>query len=218
MNTHTFLHISQKLFFAFPFVFSCLLQADPWHPEITHRPRTLYVAEDLETIRGRLSVEPYLSIWANSLGESHSIYVSARRNIAASSNTQSNPRTYFDKRSWAAKDAAFVYAMNRQEDGITDLDENSDGGDNPWTRSEYLSRAVDYLETLDPEVVGPTGITNLQTHGPMINNWQYRVHELIDYCLAYVLLFVAGMSTNSTIVNKLASFANYLLDKYTSTE
>ena len=67
-------------------------------------------------------------------------------------------------------------------------------------------------------MIGPTGIIDLETHGPMINNWQYRVHELIDYCQAYDLLLGAGMPANSTIENKLASFANNLLNKYTATE
>ena len=162
MNTQPIFHFFNKLFLT-AIAFTCLLHADPRHPEITHRPRTLYLAEDVDAIRGRLGSEPYHSIWANSLGEYHSAYVNARRAIDASSNTASAPRASLDKRCWVAKDAAFVYAMNRQADGLTDLDNNTDTGDNPWTRAEYLAHATDYLETLDPTVLGPSGITDLET-------------------------------------------------------
>jgi len=217
MNTQPIFHLFNKLFLTVV-AFTCLLQADPWHPEITHRPRTLYLAEDIDAIRGRLGSEPYHTIWANSLGEYHSIYVNARRAIDVSSNTASAPRASLDKRCWIAKDAAFVYAMNRQADGLTDLQNNIDTGDNPWTRDEYLVHATDYLETLDPAVLGPSGIIDLESYGPMINNWQYRVRELMDYSQAYDILLGAGMETNTTIENNLASFANNLLDKYTATE
>ena len=52
----------------------------------------------------------------------------------------------------------------------------------------------------------------------MINNWQYRGRELMDYSQAYDMLLGAGMATSTTIENNLASFANNLLDKYTATE
>ena len=81
-----------------------------------------------------------------------------------------------------------------------------------------MAHATDYLETLDPTVLGPSGIIDLETYGPMINNWQYRVRELMDYSQAYDMLLGAGMATSTTIENNLASFANNLLNKYTATE
>jgi len=196
---------------------SYYIEASPWHSDITHRPRTLYISEDLETIRERLQLEPYKTMWANEYGNDKSIYTWARREFAATVNTVSSPRSTEDYRRRVAKDAAFVYAMNRKFDGITPLDENSDNDLNPWTRSQYLERAVDYLENLDPTVIGPSGLLDLESHGPMVNNWQFRVRELVSYCQAYDLLLGSGMEPNSIIENNLAAFANNLLDKYTAT-
>ena len=193
------------------------LFADAWHPDINHRPRTLFLSDEIDSIKDRLDEEPYHSLWNNSYGSNQSIYQNARRSIELTGNSLDSPRASFDKRSWIAKDAAFVYIMNRKSDGVTDLN-NSIDEDNPWEITEYFNRAVLYLETLDPTVIGPNNILQLETHGPMINNWQYRVRELISYCQAYDLLLGAGMEINEIIESKLSTFANNLLNKYTATE
>ena len=193
------------------------LFADAWHPNINHRPRTLFLSDQIDSIQDRLDEEPYHSLWNNSYGSNQSIYQNARRSIELTGNSLDSPRSSFDKRSWVAKDAAFVYIMNRKSDGFTPLNNNIDE-DNPWEITEYFNHSVQYLETLDPTVIGPNNILQLETHGPMINNWQYRVRELISYCQAYDLLLGAGMEINETIESKLSTFANNLLNKYTATE
>ena len=199
------------------FLFLTPLFADAWHSDINHRPRTLFLSSEIESIQSRLDEEPYQSLWNNSYGSNQSIYQNARRSIEATSNSLDSPRASFDKRSWVAKDAAFVYIMNRKSDGFTPLNYDIDE-DNPWEIIEYFNHSVQYLETLDPTVIGPNSILQLETHGPMINNWQYRVRELISYCQAYDLLLGAGMEINETIESKLSTFANNLLNKYTATE
>jgi hypothetical protein len=62
LNTQPIFHFFNKLFLT-AIAFTCLLHADPWHPEITHRPRTIYLAEDVDAIRGRLGSEPCHAIW-----------------------------------------------------------------------------------------------------------------------------------------------------------
>lgn len=193
------------------------LFADAWHPNINHRPRTLFLSDEIDSIQDRLDEEPYHSLWNNSYGSNQSIYQNARRSIELTGNSLDSPRASFDKRSWVAKDAAFVYIMNRKSDGATPLNNNIDE-DNPWEIIEYFNHSVQYLETLDPTVIGPNNILQLETHGPMINNWQYRVRELISYCQAYDLLLGAGMEINETIESKLSTFANNLLNKYTAIE
>ena len=193
------------------------LFADAWHPNINHRPRTLFLSDQIDSIQDRLDEEPYHSLWNNSYGSNQSIYQNARRSIELTGNSLDSPRSSFDKRSWVAKDAAFVYIMNRKSNGVTPLNNYIDE-DNPWEITEYFNHSVQYLETLDPTVIGPNNILQLETHGPMINNWQYRVRELISYCQAYDLLLGAGMEINETIESKLSTFANNLLNKYTATE
>ena len=197
--------------------FSCLIIGQSWHSDIDHRPRTLFITNDLSSIQDRLNIEPYHTMWHNSFGENQSIYNNARREIDQTLNTLSNPKSSLDKRCWVAKDAAFVYSMNRKADGITALDDNTDN-ENPWARNEYLNHSINYLETLDPIVIGPNDLTDLESHGPMINNWQYRVRELISYCQAYDMLLGSGMEVNEIIETNLSNFANNLLDRYTATE
>ena len=91
-----------------------ILSADPWHPEINHRPRIILLLDEIEEVQNRLNQEPYLSLWNNQFGSNQSIYQNARRFIEPTINTQSNPRSFFDKRAWVAKDAAFVFLMNRK--------------------------------------------------------------------------------------------------------
>ena len=58
---------------------------------------------------------------------------------------------------WIAKDAAFVFLMNRKGDGLTTLNEFTDDL-NPWSRSDYFDHAVEYLESIDPTVIGPNNL------------------------------------------------------------
>ena len=208
-------YLKNKINFIF-FLILTRMFADAWHPDITHRPRTLFLSSEIESIQNRLDEEPYHSLWSNSYGLDQSIYQNARRSIELTENLLDNPRSSYDKRSWVAKDAAFVYAMNRKSDGYEILNNYIDE-DNPWELIEYFNHSVNYLETLDPTIIGPNNIIQLETHGPMINNWQYRVRELISYCQAYDLLLGTGMEINEIIEFNLSTFANNLLNKYTAT-
>ena len=67
------------------------------------------VLDEIEEVQNRLNQEPYLSLWNNQFEPNQSIYQNARRSIEPTINTQSNPRSFFDKRAWIAKDAAFVF-------------------------------------------------------------------------------------------------------------
>ncbi len=194
-----------------------ILSADPWHPEINHRPRLLLVFDEIEEVQNRLYQEPYLSLWNNEYEPNQSIYQNARRSMDPTINTQLNPRSFFDKRAWIAKDAAFVFLMNRKADGFTTLNEFTDEL-NPWSRSDYFDHAIEYLESIDPTVVGPNDLIELISHGPMVNNWQYRSRELINYCQAYDLLLGSGMEPNDLIEDNLIQFAENLISKYTATE
>ena len=68
---------------------STILFADPWHPEINHRPRILLLLDEIEEVQNRLNQEPYLSLWNNQFEPSQSIYQNARRFIDLTINTQS---------------------------------------------------------------------------------------------------------------------------------
>ena len=192
-----------------------VLIAEPWHSDITHRPRTVLLANEVEATQNRLSQAPFNFLWYNNYGTYTSIYTYARKTVEVSENTISNPRTYMDERSRVAKNAAFVYLMNRDASGTTVLDSTTDSN-NPWTRDEYLVQAVDYLENLDPAVNGPDGLLDLQEELPLVNNWQYRDRELIYYCQAYDMLLGAGMGQNTTIEHQLAEFANNFITRYSA--
>ena len=74
---------------------STILFADPWHPEINHRPRIILLLDEIEEVQNRLNQEPYLSSWNNQFEPSQSIYQNARRFIDLTINTQSTPRSFF---------------------------------------------------------------------------------------------------------------------------
>ena len=57
------------------------LFADAWHPNINHRPRTLFLSDQIDSIQDRLDEEPYHSLWNNSHSSNQSIYQNARRSI-----------------------------------------------------------------------------------------------------------------------------------------
>jgi len=75
------------------------LFADAWHPNINHRPRTLFLSDQIDSIQDRLDEEPYHSLWNNSYGSNQSIYQNARRSIELTGNSLDSPRSSFDKRS-----------------------------------------------------------------------------------------------------------------------
>ena len=190
-------------------------QANPWHPDITHRPRVLLTGTDLNAVRSRVGTLPYSNLWHNDYSSYSSIYSNGRRPVAATENTIANPRTRTDLRSKVAKESAFVYAINKQANGIYDLNDSTDST-NPWTRDQYRAQALDYLHNLDPTVNGPDNILNLYTLAPYIDNWQHRSEEMIYYCQAYDLLLGAGIGPDSTIESRITDFADNLLNHYTA--
>ena len=198
-------------------VSASLLIADPWHPDITHRPRTLIVSDQIESVQNRLGEAPFNFLWYNTDDNHNSIYTYARKFVEASENTISIPRDYIDERSRVAKNAAFVYLLNRDALGTSFLDSTTDTN-NPWARDDYLIHALEYLENLDPSVNGPDGLLDLQEKLPLVNNWQYRDRELIYYCQAYDMLLGAGMQPNTTIENQLEEFANNIIARYSATQ
>ena len=192
-----------------------VVMADSWHSALTHRPRTVLLAEEVEATQARLANPPFSVLWNNDYGSYTGIYTYARKAVEASDNTVSNPRASLDERSRVAKNAAFVYLMNRDASGTAVLDSTTDDN-NPWTRDEYLVHAVNYLESLDPTVNGPSGLLDLEDELPLVNNWQHRDRELIYYCQAYDMLLGAGMDQNITIENNLADFANNFITRYSA--
>ncbi|MFC1550898.1 hypothetical protein ACFL46_06370, partial [Candidatus Neomarinimicrobiota bacterium] len=133
-------------------------------------------------------------------------------------NSMSNPKSYTDQRAKIAKDAAFVYAMNKRADGINNLDTYSDQGDNPFVRNEYHDKAIEYLHSIDTEVLGPDDISNFIQNASFMNNWQHRAEELIYYCQAYDLLLGSGIAQDTIIEDKIAVLANDLLQQYSKME
>ncbi|NQU27041.1 MAG: heparinase II/III family protein [Candidatus Marinimicrobia bacterium] len=199
----------------FILLISGAIHASPWHPDINHRPRVLLTGVDLNAVRSRVSEPPYSNLWYNDYSSFSSIYTNGRRPVAATENTIANPRTSTDLRSRVAKEAAFVYAVNKQDNGIIDLNDSTNGT-NPWIRDQYRAQAQDYLENLDPTVNGPDNILNMYTLAPYIDNWQHRSQELIYYCQAYDLLLGAGVAPDSVIETRIAGFASNLLNHYSA--
>ena len=189
-----------------------------WHPGITHRPRLIYLNSELNDIKNRISYGIYNKLWNNDFKDRNQnpikgIYWKAYQEQQQTPNTESNPRASTDKRSWIAKSAAFVYAMNKRADGINDLN-NYTGPNDPHPINWYKDHAVTYLETLDPTVLGPDALYQFPDKSKFVDNWQWRSKELIYYCQAYDMLLGAGMPSNSTIENKLIQFATNLFNKY----
>jgi hypothetical protein len=191
------------------------LSAGPWHPELTHRPRLLFTADQLETIRGRLAMDPFHSLWYNTWGSYSSLYTRGRQMVDSTANTLENPRTFTEPRAAIAKAAAFVYALNKRADGTSDLDDSTDTL-NPWPREQYREHALAYLRTLDPTVHGPSSLFDFIALAPYVNNWQHRSEELLYYCQAYDLLLGAGAEPDSVVEARLAEFADNLLTRYTA--
>jgi hypothetical protein len=195
-------------------IISTILRSQSWNPEINFRPRVVYIIEDLSAIQSRLSQSPYSYLWFNQESSGSSIYKSAQREEDQVQNSKTNPRNFTDPRSKIAKDAAFVYAMNRMANGIDALGNNT-SSDNPLSRDEYLEKALVYLRTLDTEVLGPEIFGfNLLQDAPLMNNWQHRGEELIYYCQAYDMLLGAGIDAEELIEENIAGFADDLLTQY----
>jgi len=189
-----------------------------WHPEITLRPRLLYTDQDYENIIDRLDTYPYNYLWFNTDISFYSIYKGAQETQSNVQNSWSTPRTYTDQRSKIAKDAAFVYAINKRADGISNLDSYSDQGDNPFTRDEYGNKAIEYLRSIDSEVLGPDDIVDFIQNAAYMNNWQHRAEELIYYCQAYDLLLGSEMAQDAIIESNIAALADDLLQQYSKME
>jgi len=81
--------------------FSLVLQADPWHPEITHRPRVLYTNTQENEVKSRIGISPYNILWYNNYNTNldRCIYTNASRNQDVIENTFENPRDFTDERS-----------------------------------------------------------------------------------------------------------------------
>jgi len=197
------------------FILPYMVYAGSWHSDLTHRPRVLLTSTEIENIRSRLGSYPYSNLWYNDYSTFSSIYTNGRRAVDSTENTLENPRTFTDERSKIAKDAAFVYVMNKHANGIHELNDSTNAN-NPWNRTQYQAHALDYLVNLDPMVNGPDNISNLFDRAPFINNWQHRSEELIFYCQAYDLLLGAGLIPDSTIEARIGNLANNLLNRYTA--
>ena len=50
-----------------------VLIAEPWHSDITHRPRTVLLANEVEATQNRLSQAPFNFLWYNNYGTYTSI-------------------------------------------------------------------------------------------------------------------------------------------------
>lgn len=189
-----------------------------WHPNITHRPRLVYLSSEINSIRNRLGSGIYNQLWNNNFrdrknNEINGIYWKARELESPTPNTENQPRTFADRRAWIAKSAAFVYAMNKRADGITDLN-NFTGPDAPHPRDWYKDHALNYLQTLDPSVLSPGAPIFWPDKAQFIDNWQWRAKEMIYYCQAYDILLGAGISRDSNIESRLAQMANDMINAY----
>ena len=198
------------------------LFAKGWHPEINHRPRLVFLASELETIRARLASGVYNQLWSNDFsyrngGVLAGIYQKAALMQEPILNTEEQPRKFADSRSWIAKCAAFVYAMNKRADGEKELNDSLGVAD-PYPRNWYRDHAIEYLQSLDPEVLGPNDIFDLLQNpekADFVNNWQWRAKELIYYCQAYDMLLGMDVAVPDTVGVLLERFAQNLYQKYT---
>jgi hypothetical protein len=202
--------------------FIYILPAQSWHPEITHRPRLVLLESEIETIRARLSEGVYNQLWSNDYTSRkgaavNGIYQKAGEERAVSPNTEETPRAYADVRAWIAKHAAFAYTMNKRANGIDALDEFT-GDSDPHPRDWYKDHALEYLQTIDPVVLGPADLGELGAKAKFVDNWQWRTKELINYCQAYDMLVGADVLVPDTVKTLLDLFAHNLYQKYTSVQ
>jgi len=189
-----------------------------WHPEITHRPRLVYLSSEISTIRNRLSSGIYNQLWNNSYddrkGQSvNGIYWMAYQFEESTPNTPNEPRAFTDRRARIAKSAAFVFVMNKRADGITNLD-NFTGPNDPHPRDWYKGHALEYLQELDDTILDLGQPIDYPTTAKYTDNWQWRVKEILYYLQAYDMLLGAGLEgipRDLAIEQKLANMVNSLL-------
>ena len=203
-----------------------------WHYGITHRPRLLYLADEVNTIKSRLTSGIYQHLWSNSFFPRHSqetpLYGIFQR---ADDDPLPRPnRGHCAEAAQIAKNAAFVYAM-----GV-----DANGADLGGQRDFYKNHALGLLRILDPDVWGddyrPLGniikeidVLGLFTirysipgtevlkvadwlddHEEEFDNLQWRAKELIQYCQAYDMLLGAGVPREKEIDRRLCRFASNL--------
>ncbi len=195
-----------------------ILPAQSWHPEITHRPRLVLLESEIDTIRARLSEGVYNQLWSNDYTSRkgaavNGIYQKAGEEQDISPNTEETPRAYADVRAWIAKHAAFVYTINKRANGIDSLNAFT-GESDPHPRDWYKDHALEYLQTIDPGVLGPTNPFDFVDKAIFVDNWQWRVKELINYCQAYDMLLGVGVAVPDTVKTLLDLFAHNLFQKY----
>jgi hypothetical protein len=158
-------------------------------------PRTLLDSAAIPAVRASLSDPDHLylygSIWSN-----------------ANSPIPVGNSAIFDRyaRSMIAREAAFVYLMDRKfsSSAIVPLPQNE--------RDSLLTRAVRLLEQINTDV-------DVGTSWTFYNPWQHRSKELISYLIAYDLLKGAGVSQAllETSKTKLLTFTANLYEKAMAT-
>lgn len=147
-----------------------------WHSEINNsfRPRLLLTSSDKITVQSRLSQSIYNSIYRKNYSEAH-------RSAELRTNWKETAA-----RSYIAKNAAYVYYMNRREDGITALD--------PADRLSLRDKVVQYLLELNASVENDAYDTGV------FFRMQWRGKELMNYCEAYDLIM--GDADSYILANK----------------
>jgi len=166
-----------------------------WHPELgktTDRPRILLMDSEKTVIQNRIS---------NGYQDFRDLY----GQIYSSAEQTSDPRTNWkktDRRSYLSKQKAFVYYINRSQDGSSPLDAT--------TRETLKDQAINYLLDLNASV---------QTNWGDYWNIQWRAKELVNYCEAYDLLMGDAdseiLANSDQIEENLHTFAAnifYILD------
>ncbi len=160
-----------------------------WHPEIDNsfRPRLMFTSSDKNSIINRLSQTPYKEIYTMILE------VADLEPLARPSDTWATTA----ERSYVAKNAAFVYYMNRQEDCITSLE--------PSVRQDFRDKIVNYLLEID------TAVQYVSYNPKTFFNMQWRGKELMNYCEAYDLIMGDAdsyiLANKDSIESNLHSFA-----------
>ncbi len=127
-------------------------------------PRTLLDSLAVPAVRATLSDPEYLGLYG-------SIWSNANSAIPAGNSTNEDRAA----RSMIARDAAFVYLMDRKVSANTILPLSAAG------RDSLLTRVLTLLEQINTVVDVGTGWT-------FYNPWQHRSKELISYLIAYDLL------------------------------
>ena len=131
-------------------------------------PRTVLDITAVPVVRASLNDPDHLSLYG-------SIWANANSIIPAGNSTIEDRAT----RSLIAKEAAFVYLMDRKfsANSVTPLSQGA--------RDSLLNRVIGLLEQMNTDVDVGSGWT-------FYNPWQHRSKELIAYLVAYDLLKEIG--------------------------